>query len=91
MIELKKISANPWDYTLYKSPDGIFVLKVMFSEGEYKIDIGRYFQLTLPDKGALDGEGIRAEVLRDLTEEIRSNYPNISYPEIEKSAIKLVS
>ncbi|TDZ98777.1 hypothetical protein CCUG62472_00014 [Mycobacteroides salmoniphilum] len=91
MIELRKISANPWDYTLYKSPDGIFVLKVMFSEGEYKIDIGRYFQLPPPEEGALDGEGITANVLKELAEEIRSNYPSISYPELEKTAIKLVS
>lgn len=50
VIELRKISANPWDYTLYESSDGSFVLKVMFSDGEYKIDIGRYFQLILPDE-----------------------------------------
>lgn len=82
---------NPWDYTLYKSPDGIYVLKVMFSEGEYKIDVGRYFRLTPPVKNLCDGESMAPDMLRRLAEDIRLNYPDIIYPEVEGSAIKFVS
>lgn len=84
MIELRKISANSWDYVLYQSTDGIFVLKVMFNEGEYKVDIGRYFEVDLP--GA---ESVTVDVLHGLAKDIRSNYPNISYPEVEKFKIKI--
>lgn len=44
-MKLRQIAVNPWDFTLYESPHGSFVLKVMFSNGQYKTDIGRYFAI----------------------------------------------
>lgn len=41
-----KVAINPWDFTLYKCDDSTYIRKVIFSEGEYKVDVERFFILT---------------------------------------------
>lgn len=40
---MKPIAETPWNFTLYRTDEGTSVIKVMFSEGVYKMDRGRYF------------------------------------------------
>jgi hypothetical protein len=42
---LTQIAMNPWDFTLYAAEDGSRVMKVMFCEGDYRVDISRFFLL----------------------------------------------
>ncbi|MCW1973761.1 UNVERIFIED_ORG: hypothetical protein FHW05_002625 [Pantoea agglomerans] len=37
-----KVAINPWDFTLYKCDDSTYIMKVIFSEGEYKVDVERF-------------------------------------------------
>jgi phage terminase large subunit-like protein len=83
-MELKRIAMNPWDFTLYESKDGSFVLKVIFSEGEYKVDIGRYFIVD-----PLSPDNMTIEALKELSARIRTDYPNVSFPQVEKSNLKI--
>jgi hypothetical protein len=76
---------NPWDFTLYKSDEGSLVMKVMFSEGNYKIDIGRYFMIATTDNGNHD-----IEELKRLAERIRSDYPDAPFVPIDSAIIEVV-
>ena len=42
-MQLRKLAMNPWDFTLYSTEDGSRIMKVMFSEGDYKVDVEHYF------------------------------------------------
>ena len=41
-----KVAINPQDFTLYKFDDSTYIMKVIFIEGEYKVDVERFFILT---------------------------------------------
>lgn len=84
-MEVSRVAMNPWDFTLYQTGNGAFILKVIFSEGEYKSDIGRYFAL---DKLTIDSTNI--DDLKLLASQIRSDYPNVPLQQIEKSAITIL-
>jgi hypothetical protein len=84
-MEWKRISMSPWDFCLYESDDdGSFVLKVIFSEGEHKVDIERYFVV-----GSLNRFGMTMDALRDPSARIRDNYPDVSFPQVDKSNLKI--
>lgn len=80
MNYINRISFNPWDYTLYQIIDVGFVLKIVFSEGVYKVDIERYFlfaadELITP---------VDAEYMKALSESIRCDYARFQSQEITK-------
>lgn len=75
---------EPWDYTLYRAADGSLFIKVVFSEGDYKIDVGRFFRLPPAD------EKSATEDAMDLAARIRSDYPNVAYEKVEKSSLKII-
>jgi hypothetical protein len=81
-VELRRVSLNPWDFTLYSSTEGSLVLKVVFSEGVYKMDIERYFVI-----GSLDDDSMDA--LKLLAAKIRDDYPNTPYSEIRKADVTI--
>lgn len=78
LVELKLLAETPWDWASYVATDGRFVLRVMFSDGPYKIDVGRFF--LVPDSGRPD----------DFAACIRREYPHTRYPEISKASVRLV-
>ncbi len=80
-MQLSKVATNPWDFTLYSADDGSYVLKVMFSEGEYKVDIGRYFVID----AAPDITDDYLDELKALANKIRVAYPEVAYREIKKA------
>jgi len=41
-----KLAMKPWDFTLYQCGNDTHVLKVIFSEGDYKVDVERFFIVT---------------------------------------------
>ncbi|SEL30731.1 hypothetical protein SAMN04487787_10927 [Kosakonia sacchari] len=81
MNYINRISFNPWDYTLYQIIDGGFVLKVIFSEGVYKVDIERYF-LFAADEII---KPLDTEYMKVLLESIRCDYARFQSQEITKS------
>jgi hypothetical protein len=86
-VILKRIAMRPWDFTLYSADDGSFVMKVMFSEGNYKIDIGRYFLITCPGDTGPEG----AELLRELAARIRSDYPDVDFPLLDEADLQILT
>lgn len=82
-MELRRVSLNPWDFTLYRSTEGSFVLKVVFSEGAYKMDIERYFVIGYLDDDSMD-------TLKRLAAKIRDDYPNTPYSEIRKADVTIL-
>lgn len=52
----------------------------MFSEGEYKVDVGRYFTFTHEEVNSL----VDMENIKVLSENIRKNYASYKSQEISK-------
>ncbi|BBY28665.1 hypothetical protein [Mycolicibacterium sediminis] len=73
------MASRAWDYTLYESTDGSKILKVMFSEGPYKIDVSRYFVVDALVLGPADESALGA-----LAELVRRDYPDTGLPEIDR-------
>lgn len=86
MRYLRKVAMNPWDFTLYSAEDGSRVIKVMFSEGEYKVDVGRYFMIT-EDRDTADSS---IDQLKQLADRIRNAYPESGYTEIKKADLNII-
>lgn len=85
MTELTRIATRPWDFTLYASTEGFTIMKVMFSEGDYRSDVGRFFTLDPSELG--DGT---ADTLKSVAATIRAEYPNGSHPEVRRSDVTVV-
>jgi hypothetical protein len=84
-MQLTKIAMNPWDFTLYSTEDGSRIMKVMFSEGEYKVDIARFFLVAKPQ----DEIDTSLDELKKLAGKIRTAYPEVAYPEIKKADVSI--
>lgn len=80
MSKFIRILNNPWDFTLYEENNGSYVIKVMFSEGEYKVDIARCFTFTHEEVNSL----VDMENIKVLSENIRKNYASYKAQEISK-------
>lgn len=79
---VRRIATSRWNYTLFESAEGSMILKVMFSEGTYKVDVARYFVIDSLALGSFD-----ESVLTAVAESIRTNYPDTDLPEIAGSAV----
>lgn len=77
---------NAWDFTLYSAEDGSRVMKVVFSDGEYRVDIGRYFLIA----DNLDTADTSLDQLKRLAEHIRNTYPESGYIEIKRAELHVV-
>lgn len=76
----KELLKNPWDFTLYKVNDESYLMKVMFSEGDYKVDVERFFIVT----PYIDIRSIDIEMLKDLSRKIREGTGQYVINEISK-------
>ncbi|MGX9252804.1 hypothetical protein [Pantoea ananatis] len=76
-----KVAMNPWDFTLYKCDDSVYIMKVIFSEGDYKIDVERFFILT----DYVSGIECNTQELIKISQKIRDNYNLYKDREISKS------
>jgi hypothetical protein len=83
---VRQIVMKSWDFTLYEAHDGSLILKVMFSEGDYKIDVGRFF---IVDSLSIDRDD--AESLKNLAARIRAEYPSTPLPQVAASELNVVS
>lgn len=68
-MDLEMVGSSPLDFTLYKSGTGEYIIKVMFSEGVYKIDIARYYHLT----NDIDPLNINRTIPTELSKKIRNS------------------
>lgn len=84
-MKLTSIAMNPWDFTLYTSDDGSMVMKVMFSEGDYKTDVGRFFLVDALNTGADDMESLKA-----VAAQIRADYPSVALPVLDKAELQIL-
>ena len=83
---MPKILMNPWDFTVYKTRNNDYVLKIMFSEGEYKIDIARFFYFRRDEiKSPEDFDS-----LSKLSETIRIEYSKFAKKEISKDFFDVI-
>ncbi|NTX79442.1 hypothetical protein FCL49_11085 [Serratia proteamaculans] len=85
MINLVMVDSSPWDFTLYKSETGEYIIEIMFSEGEYKIDVARYYHLTHD----IDLLNINHTTLTELSKKIRNSPSNYEEKEIQPGDIKV--
>ena len=77
----KKISMNPWDFTLFESDNVGYVMKIIFSEGDYKVDVERFVIV-----GSLvSGKENDIEFLKSVAKQIRDNYSSYTSKEISKA------
>ena len=84
-MEARQVSMEPWDYTLYEASDGSLIVKVVFIEGDRKVDVGRFFRID-----PLDRSGDVSLALRSLSASIRDQYPDERHTELEKSTLTIV-
>ncbi|MBK5016475.1 hypothetical protein [Pantoea sp. S62] len=76
----KELIKKIWDFTLYECNDSSYVMKVMFSEGDYKVDVERFFIVT----PYIDIRSIDIEMLKDLSKKIREGTGQYVINEISK-------
>jgi len=76
-----KVAMNEWDFTLYKCDDSAYIMKVIFSEGDYKVDVERFFILTDYVLGLEDN----TQELIKKSQKIRDNYNVYKDREISKN------
>lgn len=76
-----KVAINPQDFTLYKFDDSTYIMKVIFSEGDYKVDVERFFILTDYVLGLEDN----TQELIKKSQKIRDNYNVYKDREISKN------
>ncbi|WBF47080.1 hypothetical protein [Serratia rubidaea] len=81
---MKTLHFQPWDFTVYLTETGEYIIKVMFSEGDYKVDIERYYNLTT--EIGLSEQNKR--IFNELSEDIRKNPSIYKDKEISPGEIK---
>ncbi|QKJ85720.1 hypothetical protein PMPD1_0748 [Paramixta manurensis] len=86
-MKLKKIIVNPWGFTLYKRDDNSYILKVMFSEGDYKVDVARYFIIKADEIGHTED----LDNVKKLSERIRNDYESNKDREISKEKFNIMT
>ncbi len=80
MSDLKEIMVNPWDFTLYVCGNGDYIIKVIFSEGQYKVDVARFFFLKNNEVDSF----IDMDEVREVSEKIRGNYSDYKDKELTR-------
>jgi len=75
-----KLAMKSWDFTLYRCENDTHVLKVIFSEGDYKVDVERFFIVT---DSQLNAEDLMSTCER-LSANIRMSYEDHVNSEISK-------
>lgn len=80
------VAVNSWDFTLYKCDDLYYVMKVIFSEGDFKVDIERYFIVT----EFISVNATNVEELKHLSSKIRESYYLFRGNEISKKDFNFI-
>lgn len=80
------VAVNSWDFTLYKCDDLYYVMKVIFSEGDFKVDVERYFIVT----EFISFNAGNIEELKHLSSKIREGYYLFRENEIRKKDFNLI-
>lgn len=70
----------PWDFTIYMCANGDYIIKVMFSEGQYKFDVARFFCFNKNEISSL----LDMNEIEIISEKIRSDYENYKVKELTK-------
>ncbi|EXU77418.1 hypothetical protein [Erwinia mallotivora] len=84
MNMLKKVLVSPWDFTLYLTNNNKYLIKIMFVEGDYKVDVARYFYLKDDEVFAINDE----REMKEITKKIRNSYPENIERELSQSEVK---
>lgn len=66
----KELLKNPWNFILYRVDDESYLMKVMFSEGDYKVDVERSFIVT----PYINFRSIDIEILKNLSKKNKGRY-----------------
>ncbi|WP_227136763.1 hypothetical protein [Kosakonia radicincitans] len=66
-------------YTLSKKDDE-FILKVMFTEGDYKVDVARFFLFSFDEIV----KPLDVDYVKSISENIRANYNSFQSRELRK-------
>ncbi|MBU3895150.1 hypothetical protein KH388_20870 [Serratia rubidaea] len=83
-MSFKTLHSQPWDFTVYLTETGEYIIKVMFSEGDCKVDIERYYDLTT-EIGPLKTNDF---IFNKLSHAIRNNPSYYKDKEINPGEIK---
>lgn len=83
-MSIKTLHSQPWNFTVYLTETGEYIIKVMFSEGDCKVDIGRYYALTTEISSLKTEE----HILNALSQAIRKNPSFYKDKEINPEEIK---
>ncbi|WP_146108527.1 hypothetical protein [Mixta gaviniae] len=80
MNNINIVLSNPWDFTLYKCGNDDYVMKVVFSEGPYKVDITKFFYFYNNEISCTE----EINKIKALSAKIRSNYDDYRGRELNK-------
>lgn len=73
-------------YTLSKKDDE-FILKVMFTEGDYKVDVARFFLFSFDEIV----KPLDVDYVKSISENIRANYNSFQSRELRKKNLTILS
>ncbi|WP_367395423.1 hypothetical protein [Pantoea sp. Ep11b] len=77
---------NPWNFILYRVDDESYLMKVMFSEGDYKVDVERFFIVT----PYINFRSIDIEILKNLSKKIKEDTGQYVINEVSKEDFELI-
>ena len=84
MIEVRRLLVVPWDYTVYRADDGCLIVKIVFTEGDRKLDVGRFFKVSSRQTC------LSADQIGTIVSSIRQDYPDVAYQQLAKSSLKFI-
>ncbi|MBF6208875.1 hypothetical protein ACW9HC_30680 [Nocardia gipuzkoensis] len=73
------------DFTLYRTDEGAHVMKVVFSEGEHKMDVERHFAIDTPFNPNYPMDELKA-----LSARIRAEYPGNHLRQLSKADLPAI-
>ncbi|BDT91465.1 hypothetical protein IFM12275_14410 [Nocardia sputorum] len=85
MMDLHQIAMSSWDFTLYRTDEGAHVMKVVFSEGEHKMDVERYFAIHSPLNPIYPMDESKA-----LSARIRAEYPGTHLRQLSRADLPAI-
>ena len=84
MNNINTVLINPWDFTLYKCGNGDYIIKVIFSEGSYKVDVARFFHFYNNEISCTE----EINKIKSISEKIRSHYNDYRERELNKKQLE---
>ena len=88
----KKILISPWDFCLYSIDKNTFLLEVVFIEGNYKVEISRYYLFHNDETTNIITSSMELlDDMKTLSIKIRGDKDSYSIHEIDKSEFNKLS